>query len=108
MRRHGFALPEELITGDDLQRLEPALSPRLRAGFHVEEHWHVRPPTLTAGIARRLRELGVEIRGAARVEGFATAGGAVESGTHRTPQVPGTPSCWPPARGPRRSRASSG
>ena len=71
MRRHGFALPEELITGDDLQRLEPALSPRLRAGFHVEEHWHVRPPTLTAGIARRLRELGVEIRGAAHVEGFA-------------------------------------
>src|SRR5207342_2287439 len=66
MRRHGFALPEELITGDDLQRLEPALSPGLRAGFHVKEHWHVRPPTLTAGIARRLRELGVEIREAAR------------------------------------------
>jgi D-amino-acid dehydrogenase len=85
MRRHGFALPEDLILGDDLQRLEPALSPRLRAGFYLDEHWHVRPPTLTAGIAHRLRELGVEIRAAARVEDFATAGGAVKAaltGTH--------------------------
>ena len=79
MKRHGFALPDDLLLGDDLQRLEPALSPRLRAGFYVEEHWHVRPPTLTTGIARRLHEMGVEIRAAARVEGFATDDGAVKA-----------------------------
>jgi D-amino-acid dehydrogenase len=79
MRRHGFVLPNDLILGDDLQRLEPALSPRLRAGFYVEQHWHVRPPTLTTGIARRLGEMGVEIRSGLRVEGFAAAHDAVKA-----------------------------
>lgn len=79
MRTHGFTLPQEVIVGDDLHALEPALTPRVQAGFHLAEHWHVRPVTMTLGIARRLRQLGVEIREDARVEGFDTAGGAVRA-----------------------------
>jgi D-amino-acid dehydrogenase len=70
MRAHGYELPRELIVGEALHALEPALSPRVRAGFHIDEHWHVRPQTMTAGIARRLRQMGVQIREAARVESF--------------------------------------
>jgi D-amino-acid dehydrogenase len=79
MRAHGFTLPRELIVGDALHALEPALSPRARAGFHIGEHWHVRPQTMTAGIARRLRELGVQIREGERVEGFDAADGMVRA-----------------------------
>ena len=79
MRAHGFTLPRELIVGDALHVLEPALSPRARAGFHIDEHWHVRPQTMTAGIARRLRELGVQIHEGERVEGFDAADGTVRA-----------------------------
>ena len=79
MRAHGYRLPRELILGDALHALEPALSPRVRAGFHIDEHWHVRPQTMTAGIARRLRQLGVDIREGARVESFDTTDGTVRA-----------------------------
>jgi D-amino-acid dehydrogenase len=79
MRAHGFTLPQEVIVGDALHELEPALSPRARAGLHIGEHWHVRPQTMTVGIARRLRGMGVDIREGVRVEGFDTVEGAVRA-----------------------------
>ena len=79
MRAHGFTLPQEVIAGDELRALEPALSPRIQAGFHIAEHWHVRPDTMTIGIARRLRGLGVLIHEGARVETFDTADGTVRA-----------------------------
>ena len=75
MRKHGFSLPDELLLGDELHALEPSLSPRVQAGFHLAEQWHVRPTTMTLELARRLRELGVEIHEGARVTGFATSNG---------------------------------
>jgi D-amino-acid dehydrogenase len=67
-----------------LHALEPALSMRARAGLHIGEHWHVRPQTMTAGIARRLRRMEVEIHEGIRVEGFDTTDGSVRA--LRTPQ----------------------
>jgi D-amino-acid dehydrogenase len=79
MRRHGFELPDELLLGDELHAVEPSLSDRVRAGFYMAEQWHVRPTTMTLGIAARLRELGVEIREGAKVEGFDTRDGTVRA-----------------------------
>jgi D-amino-acid dehydrogenase len=73
MRKHGFSLPDDLLLGDDLHALEPSLSSRVQAGFHLAEQWHVRPTTMTLELARRLRELGVEILDGARVTGFASS-----------------------------------
>jgi len=79
MRRHGYTLPDELLLGDELHAVEPALSERVRAGFYMSEQWHVRPTTMTLGIATRLREQGVEIRERVRVEGFDVADGKVRA-----------------------------
>lgn len=79
MREHGLSVPGEVIVGDALQALEPALSPRARAGLYLDEHWHVRPQTMTVGIAHRLRAMGAEIHEGARVEGFDATDGAVRA-----------------------------
>jgi D-amino-acid dehydrogenase len=79
MRAHGFTVPREVLVGDALHALEPALSQRARAGLHIGEHWHVRPQTMTAGIARRLRAMGVVIREGVRVEGFDAGEGRVRA-----------------------------
>jgi D-amino-acid dehydrogenase len=79
MRKHGFSLPDDLLVGDELHAVEPSLSERVHAGFHLAEQWHVRPTTMTLGIAKRLRELGVEIREGARVDGFDTADGTLRA-----------------------------
>lgn len=88
-REYGYRMPTP-VGGADLRRLEPALSELVTAGFLVEEEFHVRPETLSAGYADRLRRMGVEIRtgvkvtgpnGAPagdRVRGIETAAGLVE------------------------------
>jgi D-amino-acid dehydrogenase len=73
MRRLGLELPTELVLGDELHALEPALSDRVHAGFFVEEQWHVRADTFTDGVARKVRSLGVDVVEDAAVEGFETA-----------------------------------
>jgi D-amino-acid dehydrogenase len=88
-RDYGYRMPVP-VDGAELRRLEPALCDRVRAGFVVEEEYHVRPETLVAGYVDRLRHMGVEIRPAvlvtggngarpgARVTGVETAAGLVE------------------------------
>jgi D-amino-acid dehydrogenase len=61
MRDHGYRLPDDIITGAELHALEPSLSEAVTAGFEVEQHWHVRPDSMTAGLATALRANGVEI-----------------------------------------------
>jgi D-amino-acid dehydrogenase len=73
MRRLGLELPTDLLLGDELHAVEPALSHRVQAGFYVEQQWHVRASTFTEGLARRVRELGVELVEEAYVDGFDTA-----------------------------------
>jgi len=67
MREHGYDVPDDIITGAELHELEPALSERVTAGFALREHWHVKPDTLTAGLAAALRRDGAEIREGAEV-----------------------------------------
>jgi D-amino-acid dehydrogenase len=67
MREHGYELPDDVLVGDELHALEPALSPAIDAGFLVRQHWHVRSDTFTTGLAAVLRRDGVEIREGAEV-----------------------------------------
>lgn len=67
-RRYGYRVPTP-VRGADLLRLEPALSDAVTAGFVVEEEFHVRPESLIAGYADRLRRMGVEIRSGVEVTG---------------------------------------
>jgi D-amino-acid dehydrogenase len=70
MRRLGFALPDDVTVGDELHAIEPALSPRVTAGFRIDEHWHVRSSTMTEGLARSLRAKGATIVEGASVSAF--------------------------------------
>jgi D-amino-acid dehydrogenase len=70
MRDYGYELPDDILTGDELHALEPALSPAITAGFEIQQHWHVRPDSFTAGLAAALRRMGVEIVEAAEVVDF--------------------------------------
>src|SRR6476660_1792797 len=67
MREYLYDVPDDIITGAELHELEPALSERVTAGFGRREHWHVKPDTLTAGLAAALRRDGGEIREGAEV-----------------------------------------
>jgi D-amino-acid dehydrogenase len=67
MREHGYDVPDDITTGAELHELEPALSERITAGFALREHWHVKPDTLTAGLAAVLERDGAEIREGAEV-----------------------------------------
>jgi D-amino-acid dehydrogenase len=67
MREYGYDLPDDVVTGSALHELEPALSPAVDAGFLVHQHWHVKPDTITAGLAAALRRDGVEIQEGAEV-----------------------------------------
>jgi D-amino-acid dehydrogenase len=77
MRRLGFELPTELMTGDELHAFEPSLSDRVQAGFYVPQQWHVRANTFTEGLGRKVRELGAEIVDEAEVHRFDAAAGHV-------------------------------
>ncbi|MGN6872034.1 MAG: NAD(P)/FAD-dependent oxidoreductase [Solirubrobacteraceae bacterium] len=61
MRRLGYTLPDDVITGDDLYELEPALSPTVTAGFLVKQHWYVKPDAFTRELAAMLRRDGVRV-----------------------------------------------
>jgi D-amino-acid dehydrogenase len=65
---YGYATPAPLI-GDELRTLEPALSDNVNAGFLLESERHVRPETLTAGLALRLESLGVTMESGTEVHG---------------------------------------
>ena len=79
MRRLGFEIPNDLVVGDELHALEPALSERVKAGFAIAEHWHVRSSTMTEGLARSLRAKGVTIVESAPVRAFDLVPGRVRA-----------------------------
>jgi D-amino-acid dehydrogenase len=67
MRQFGYDLPDDVITGSELHDLEPSLSATVTAGFLVDQHWHVKADTFTAGLAHMLSREGVEILEGAEV-----------------------------------------
>jgi D-amino-acid dehydrogenase len=74
MGEFGYELPDRLLLGDDVLAAEPALSPQVKAGFLIPQHWHVRPESFNAGVAAAARRLGVEFREGAEVVDFMVEG----------------------------------
>jgi D-amino-acid dehydrogenase len=64
----GYHMPSAL-DGAAMRAMEPGLSDRVIGGFLVEDEYHVRPETLTAGYAQHLKDIGVELRIGGSVEG---------------------------------------
>lgn len=67
LRDLGYRVPDRVLGGAEVRQLEPAISEHAAFGTLIEEHWHVDPVTLTAGLAARLRELGVRVEEGAEV-----------------------------------------
>jgi D-amino-acid dehydrogenase len=83
LAQFGYELPDPL-SGEVLRDTEPALSPRIAAGYVVPQERSVRPESLVAGLARRLGEIGVPIRTGTPCLGLVTRGDRVVAA-----QVPG-------------------
>jgi D-amino-acid dehydrogenase len=77
MRARGYELPDDVITGDELHSIEPALASEVSAGFVVPQHWHVRPESFTEGLARAVKAMGVKIVEGAEVIDVEAGGGRV-------------------------------
>lgn len=58
------------LDGDEVYGMEPLLRPRFSCGVHVETDEHVRPESLTDGLAAALRTGGAEIFEGTMVLGF--------------------------------------
>ena len=67
------------VEGRELYDLEPLLKPGFRAGFLVESDAHLRPESLTAGLAGALRERGVALLEECRVVGYREEGRRVRA-----------------------------
>ena len=64
----GYDMPNALDSAA-MRAMEPGLSDQVIGGFLVEDEYHVRPETLTAGYAQHLKDIGVELRIGGAVEG---------------------------------------
>lgn len=69
----GALVPKTLGRAETYER-EPLLRPGFQRGLFVESNRHLRPETLTAGLARSLRASGVEIVEGVSATGFETDG----------------------------------
>lgn len=78
LARHGIRPPTP-FDAKALHELEPSLSASITAGFWYEHERHVRPDTLTGGLADWLRARGVAFRTDTRVVGVDHAGGAARA-----------------------------
>ena len=79
MRAYGYDLPEDVLSGEELRAVEPALSEQVGGAALVTQHWHVRPDSFTAGIATKLRAMGVTIVEGAEVNDFSVSAGKVRA-----------------------------
>lgn len=77
LRALGHAGDHSVLAGDEARDVEPSLSPQVSGGVLTEVDRWVRPETLTAGLAERLRADGAEIR--ENVEVTAISGHSVET-----------------------------
>jgi D-amino-acid dehydrogenase len=77
MRDVGYDIAGEVLEGAALHEAEPALSPEVRAGVPIGEHWHVLPHTLVAGLGAALRAADVEILEGAEVVDLEADGDAI-------------------------------
>jgi D-amino-acid dehydrogenase len=106
LRALGYHIPDAPLDGPAVRELEPALSDRVAAGLLIEQHWHVHPTTLTRGLARRLREMGVAVEEGTEVVELDGPNGApvrvrTSAGSHEADAVVLAAGAWTPgvARG---------
>ena len=78
LARFGYRRPA-ILGGNEVRDLEPGLTASVAGGFLVEEERHVRPETLTAGLASRLVDNGVEIRSGIDVTGMYRSAGTISA-----------------------------
>ncbi len=76
MRAYGYP-PPAVLDQRQVREVEPALSPRVRAGLLVPGERCVRPESLVQGLEARLADLGVPVRRGEEVRGFAGRNGRV-------------------------------
>jgi D-amino-acid dehydrogenase len=88
MQEFGYAAPR-LLDDEALHALEPALSPRARAGLLIEEQWHVRADSFVAALGGALERMGVRIVENAPVTGFSVANRRVRSATTGAGEIDG-------------------
>ena len=69
MRQFGYGEPVQL-SGAELRDFEPALTSEILAGLWIREERHVRPETVSAGVAKWLAERGVELLSGVEVTGI--------------------------------------
>lgn len=86
LERFGYQRPA-ILSGSEVRDLEPGLSEAVVGGFLVREERHVRPESLTAGLASRLTREGAEIRSGVEVTGISRRGGTVSAVETRTGSV---------------------
>lgn len=67
------------VDGAGLQELEPLLKPGFSEGFLLESDGHLRPESLTSGLAAALRGRGVELVEGCRVDGYREDGRRVRA-----------------------------
>jgi D-amino-acid dehydrogenase len=69
-----FGMVPELLDADALHQREPCLSERARHALFFPDERQVEPDSLTGALAKRLRELGAQVREHTRVLDFEQAG----------------------------------
>ncbi len=72
----GYDGEVRLLDRDEVRSEEPGLGEAISGAVFASAEGHVRPETVTAGVAARLREVGVEIRENSSVEGLARTNGS--------------------------------
>jgi len=93
----GLDVPTELVVGDVLRELEPALSPASSHGVFLSENWHVDSAELATAIADRLRRAGVTIEEHTDVLEILARGVRTESGIVDADAVVLATGAWTPA-----------
>jgi len=74
---HELGLTAEVLDGDSVLGMEPALKPGVIGGILHPDDAQLRPDKLVEGLARRARERGATIESDTRVEGFDCASGKI-------------------------------
>jgi D-amino-acid dehydrogenase len=92
----GLDVPRELLVGDALRELEPALSPALMCGAFLAENWHVDSAELALSIAALLRRGGVTIEERTNVVEITGRGVRTEAGPVDSDAVVLAAGAWSP------------
>ncbi|MCT9932245.1 FAD-dependent oxidoreductase [Planotetraspora sp. A-T 1434] len=72
-----YDMPEDVVEGDEAHRLDPALSPEVRAAYLVRGEGVLDPRRLVESLGEVVRDAGGKVHEHVEVTGFRTVGGRV-------------------------------